>query len=138
MFKYLSIMPLFIFFCIVNNVKWYDFEKTSNITHEFDIAENGREKGNYLNQLFADFDLPRVGVVTAGGIKFTYNGQVIDLLGINDIEIAHHDGDRKGVKNHASFNKEVFYRKEPDIVLPVIKELPPRSKNQLPFSLLTV
>jgi hypothetical protein len=128
MFKYLSIMPLFIFFCIVNNVKWYDFEKTSNITHEFDIAENGREKGNYLNQLFADFDLPRVGVVTAGGIKFTYNGQVIDLLGINDIEIAHHDGDRKGVKNHASFNKEVFYRKEPDIVLPVIKELPPDAK----------
>jgi hypothetical protein len=33
--------------------------------------------------------------------------------------MGHSSGDRKGIKNHAAFNKDVFYKLSPVILLPV-------------------
>lgn len=89
---------------------------------EFRIAESGRELGDMLNQFP---QLKSVGIVAAGGVSRTYRGHLDDLVGLNWVEMAHAP---KGVanvmrpKNHAAFNKEVLYRRAPDIILPTTDE----------------
>jgi hypothetical protein len=86
---------------------------------EFQIAASGRQRGELLNQIFAK-EKVSIGVGTAGGIGLTYQGQVIDLLGLNNIAMGHSPGDRKGGKNHAAFNKDVFFEQLPDVVRPTL------------------
>jgi len=82
---------------------------TRRLDIEFSIAEKGRQDGVRLARLFAVAPrLPTLGVVTAGGIAITYPGQIVDLMGLNDVLIAHHPGDRRGMKNHAAFAPELF------------------------------
>ena len=63
-------------------------------------------------------ELPSVGVTGAGGFKFDWPGQVVDLLGLNFVEMAHSSGDRKGFRGHAAFDADIFYQNAPDIMLP--------------------
>lgn len=86
------------------------------LLQEFRIARDGAMGGRLLARLFDGFPLPSVGVVTAGGVKRTYNGTVIDLMGLNDTRMAHAPGDRIGVKNHAAFNPQVFFEHSPDML----------------------
>jgi hypothetical protein len=116
-FKYVSVVVLSLFFLLTNHTSWRDFKATAGIGLEFLIAEYGRRTGEFLNDLFEHSRLPVVGVITAGGIQYTYKGKVFDLLGLNDVQMGHHRGDRRGWKGHASFSKEVFYSRQPDIVL---------------------
>ena len=92
--------------------------KDSPIQKEFDIAQYGRETGRKLNLLFEDQqNLPSVGTYLAGGLAYTYKGNTIDLLGLNNTRIAHAPKDRQGgYKNHDAFNKKVFYELVPDIL----------------------
>jgi hypothetical protein len=62
--------------------------------------------------------LPSQGVLTAGGTAYAYNGATIDLLGLNNVRMAHATAVKKEglMKNHASFVPEVFYELAPDIV----------------------
>jgi hypothetical protein len=107
------ILGVFLFF------SWVLFPFTANLEHEFRIAEQGRNAGAGLEQMFLDLDAwPTVAVITAGGSKLAYPGTVHDLMGLNATEMAHAPGSRSGYKNHSAFNRDVFYRWNPDIVLP--------------------
>jgi len=97
---------------------WLLFPFTANLQHEFRIAREGRETGAALQGISADLAVaPIIAVITAGGIKYAYPGTVLDLMGLNSIEMAHAPGSRTGLKNHSVFNREVFYRWHPDILL---------------------
>ncbi|MEE9368223.1 MAG: hypothetical protein V3V05_05090 [Pontiella sp.] len=104
--------------CVVLLLSWLIFPFTAQLKHEFRIAKEGRETGTALAEMFQDLErLPSVAVITAGGNKLTYSGTVLDLMGLNSTEMAHATGSRSGYKNHSGFNREVFYRWNPDIVL---------------------
>ena len=99
-------------------VGWLVFPHTANLKHEFRIAKEGRGNGAALMQLFNDLETwPSVAVITAGGNKLGYPGPVFDLMGLNSTEMAHAPSGHSGVKNHSAFNREVFYRWSPDVVL---------------------
>lgn len=84
---------------------------------EFYLARDGKKMGDELNSYFAD-TLPSVGVIMAGGFSLNYRGETVDLMGLNNTAMGHSKGERIGFKNHAAFNKDVFYQLRPDFVLP--------------------
>lgn len=91
------------------------------IQYEFNIAKSEKEKSKELVSFFKENNVyPSQGVIPAGGSAYGYNdyGKTIDLLGLNNVEMAHKDKDPKAyeVKNHASFNIEVFYKQRPDFL----------------------
>jgi arabinofuranosyltransferase len=113
-FKFLPI-PLF-FYILQSNIfglnGWVEvYKNKSPIAHEFQISQNGRALGEQLNALFKDVvgGQPSLGVITAGGIARKYNGPIYDLMGLNNSYIAHYPGERRGIKNHAAFEKDAFF-----------------------------
>ncbi|MCA0239183.1 MAG: hypothetical protein LCH81_22610 [Bacteroidetes bacterium] len=91
--------------------------------NEFYLARHGRETGYRMSRFFeGETPLPVWGVACAGGIAFRYEGKTLDLLGLNNVAMAHASPvkppDRP--KNHASFDKEVFYAQQPDIMYPTM------------------
>jgi len=120
----LMMIPAFLLFIFASSPSWLNPEST-NLQHEFNIAVNGRTAGTVFKDLFSGTDYPTLGEVRAGGIKVTYPGDVIDLLGLNNLRMGHESGDRYGFKNHAAFSKKVFYEQQPQILLPLYTpELP--------------
>lgn len=96
------------------NPGWSQF---SPIRQEFSIAEKGRNDGRMLSEMFDGLpEKPILGVITAGGISRTYQGRIVDLMGLNNVDIAHHPGDRIGIKNHAAFEPELFDSLHVDIM----------------------
>jgi hypothetical protein len=103
---------------LFHKVTWNNIGTASELKHEFSLAEGGRNQGRRMAELFAgSANYPSVGVVWAGGIKVTYPGIVIDLMGLNNLKMGHSPGERKGPKNHAAFNQDIFFELKPDIVL---------------------
>ena len=99
-------------------VGWLLFPSTSQLRHEFRIAREGRAAGAALRDLSTNLaGAPTVAVITAGGVKYAYSGPVLDLMGLNSVEMAHATGSHAGLKNHSAFNKEVFYRWHPDVLV---------------------
>lgn len=88
-------------------------------SYEFSIASNGRIVGELLNSWFVNQKKPTVGVISAGGIAMSYQGEMYDLLGLNETSIAHDGGMRKGIKNHASLNIKLVTEKKPEILFPI-------------------
>jgi hypothetical protein len=98
-------------------VTWFNVERALPIMHEFKIAESGRVVGGLMRQVFSELDsYPSVGLVTVGGIKYGYEGPVVDLMGLNNSVIGRSRGDRKGFKAHAAFERELFFAVEPDVL----------------------
>jgi hypothetical protein len=92
-------------------------EKRDPIALEFIVGRCGLEFGRALSRVTAGLDArPSWGVFAAGGTAFAYEGPVIDLLGLNNVEMAHAPGRRRGHRNHEAFDRSVFYRQAPDIV----------------------
>jgi len=89
----------------------------TQLNYEFDLAKEGRNTGNELNDFWAN-EKPSVGVIAAGGFALMYEGKTIDLMGLNDTLMGHSSGDRIGLKNHAAFNKDIFYQLNADLILP--------------------
>jgi hypothetical protein len=90
----------------------------SPIANEFETAEDGRRLGLELNKIFIENGfMPSVGTITAGGLARTYDGTIYDLMGLNNVEMAHRSKDRKGYKDHAVFDKEIFFSWSVDVVL---------------------
>jgi hypothetical protein len=83
---------------------------------EISIAHDMREIGSAFNQVFPS-QKPSVGVIVAGGFALAYDGPVIDLMGLNNVAMAHSPGPRAGYRNHAAFHPDVFFQLAPDIVL---------------------
>ena len=97
---------------------WVLFPRTAHIKHEFRIAEEGRANGHALEQMFQGLEtLPTVATITAGGNKLGYSGPMLDLMGLNNTEMAHAPGDAANFKNHTGFTRAIFYRWHPDILL---------------------
>ena len=93
------------------------FGDNTALGKEFGIARNGMEGGRAFTSLFNDLATkPTIGVVSAGGFARTYSGKVTDLLGLNDLTIAHAPGERKGMKNHAAFEVGLFGLLDVDIM----------------------
>ncbi|HET60512.1 MAG TPA: hypothetical protein ENN32_09120 [Chloroflexi bacterium] len=95
---------------------WLSLSSASKIRYELVLAEQGQQLGSDLNAIFP-VDRPSVGVIAAGGVAFTYDGIVIDVMGLNNLEVAHTPGNRHGYKNHAAFSPDVFFRQQPDLLL---------------------
>ncbi len=101
---------------------WFDIGPGHRIGSEFNIVKRDRALGDILNLSFAKAERPSIGVVAAGAIALAYEGKVIDMMGLNNLDMAHAEGDRKGRKNHAAFNKDVLLRQSPEILTPFIVE----------------
>lgn len=114
-----SILPMAVAAVVSLPLCWGDFvrERGGGVRIEFTIASGERLRGWRLRQLtFPDRRLS-LGVITAGGIAYAYDGPVIDLMGLNSVAMGHSPGDRKGVKNHSAFNRDVFFQLSPDLLL---------------------
>jgi hypothetical protein len=83
---------------------------------EISIAQDMREIGRAFNRAFPS-QQPSVGVIVAGGFALEYRGATIDLMGLNNVAMAHSPGPRFGMRNHAAFDPDVFFAQAPDIVL---------------------
>ncbi|HSL46137.1 MAG TPA: hypothetical protein VK897_22070 [Anaerolineales bacterium] len=98
---------------------WSQFAE--EIAFEFKIAASERRKGAFIQEVFSSLmSLPSVGVTAAGGIKYSYHGEIIDLLGLNNTTMAHNHGDRTGYKSHAAFEVRTFYELQPQVVWPLM------------------
>ena len=106
------------FFAIISSGLIDALAGKSALKHEWNIAIEGRSLGDKLSQFFIDEStLPSQGVLVAGGTAYSYKGKTIDLMGLNNTVMAHADKikDKNLLKNHASFNKKVFYQLQPDL-----------------------
>ena len=117
-----SVVVIFILgFVIYQVFDWHSFRDKSDMLKEFAIAKEGRKTGQFMAALFSSLTKPpSVGVVSSGGIKYIYPGEVVDLMGLNNLSMAHNGGSRQGMKNHAAFEKVTFYQLSPDIVTPIL------------------
>lgn len=102
-------------------VTWTNGAVRARLRDEFTLAMEGRFIGRTLNSMFPE-DPPSIGVIAAGGIGYAYRGRVVDVLGLNNVAMAHAPGERHGRKNHAAFNADVFLAQRPDLFLPVARE----------------
>lgn len=84
-----------------------------DLVKEFRLVRNGIDFGRYMNTLDDDAVL---GVGAAGGIALGYDGPMLDLLGLNWVEMAHANPVKTGFRNHASFDRETFWRHTPDVL----------------------
>jgi len=103
---------------LMNTPKYFidSQEPFTSIRHEFYAPFLCRQYSGELNGLFDLTPKPSIGRITAGGNAFYYEGMTIDLLGLNNTLMAHADPLKVGVKNHASFDKNAFYKLRPDLV----------------------
>ena len=92
-------------------------ERRLDISDDFLLADYGRDAGERMDRIFQG-GLPSIGLAAAGGMAYTYTGTSDDLLGLNDIRIAHADKIKTGPKGHASFDLKLFDDISPDIFQP--------------------
>lgn len=122
--KYGFIVIFIVFLFISPFFSWRNpSDAKTKILHEFTIAADGKEIGHLLNSI--EGTPPKIGVIAAGGIANTYEGEIFDAMGLNHTGVAHAPGDRIGLKNHAAFNSDIFMQEKPDIFVsfyPVLDE----------------
>jgi hypothetical protein len=104
---------------LLPQANWFNQAYSNSLAHEIAIAQEGQDLGQTMNTLFDD-EYPAVGVIRAGAVAGAYQGEVVDLIGLNNTAMAHAPGDRKGLKNHAAFNADVFFSQQPAILLPTL------------------
>ncbi len=91
-------------------------EERSPLFPEFRLASMGRQEGKLLTELFSQLpEFPTVGVSAAGGFAYTYRGATIDLMGLNNTEMAHASDVKVGLKNHAAFYIPTFFSLQPAV-----------------------
>lgn len=113
----LSIVLVIVVFTPLYNIG-YSLLKQSPLRVEFSLAQDGREISEGMNKFFSRLpEMPSHATSAAGGSAYVYKGFTNDLMGLNNVEMAHADKVKSTntPKNHASFNKEVFYRQRPDL-----------------------
>ena len=118
--SYISVLAFIaIFLVLPAKNRWVDTLEigSSDIRREFIIAKYERMFGWRLGDYFKELGhYPSQGLLTAGGSAYLYPGKSIDLLGLNNVAMAHADAvkTRDVLSGHASFNKQVFYQLKPD------------------------
>jgi hypothetical protein len=104
---------------LLPRANWFNQAYRGSLAHEITVAVEGQATGRTMNALFVR-ETVSAGVIRAGAVASLYQGQIIDLMGLNNTTMAHAPGNRKGLKNHAAFNAEVFFNQQPAIVLPTV------------------
>jgi len=99
-------------------LEWRAFSRHGLDHQAFAVGLQGQAVGRALGNAFEGETLPEVGLWMAGGAGYAYPGPVKDLLGLNWIAMGHSPGDRKGIRDHAAFNVDVFWSAPPQIMLP--------------------
>ena len=99
-----------------------NFFFVGNIRPEFNWAKDGRMMGGLLNEVVKQFPETRIAVAAAGGIARSYNGRVVDLLGLNWPKMAHASGRREGRPGHSAFSEKIFWTEMPELVLPSVSD----------------
>ncbi len=111
-------LAFFAFFSSTFNLRDIYVFRRSPVRHEWIISAEGRKQSEKLERFFSTLPkLPSQGVLIAGGTALEYDGITIDLLGLNNTQMAHSKrlSDDRNLKNHAAFNKDVFFNQKPDI-----------------------
>jgi len=111
-----SLVTLFFFIAALDNMINLKTPANRQLAIEFSLAQEGRNIAKTLNSSLPV--KPSVGMIAVGGFALEYYGKTIDLMGLNNTLMAHSSGDRKGFKNHAAFNKDVFYKLNAELLLP--------------------
>ena len=109
---------VFVSFTSVLSLLHVAVTRIAPIRNEWSLAKSGRQRSETLNKFFEILPrYPSQGVLVAGGTAYSYKGVTVDLLGLNNVQMAHADKikDKNVPKNHASFNKDVFYKIKPDL-----------------------
>lgn len=114
-----TVIICFVLFYNANFIQWHKYKDQVFSTNapQFRLSLDDRNNGIAFNNFFSTLPkLPSIGVVAAGGIKMTYQGEVNDLLGLNNVAMAHANSIKTGIKSHAAFSKDVFYQQKPQIL----------------------
>ena len=115
--KYFGLFAVFFltYFCLTP-IPYYQaglFQGT--IRGDFTYPEESWEYAQKFEDFFEPLDrLPSTARQAVGGLGYAYDGFVVDMYGLNDVEMAHYDRKKYGIKNHAAFSIEVFLKKAPD------------------------
>ncbi|MFL5786926.1 MAG: hypothetical protein ACJ748_02645 [Flavisolibacter sp.] len=94
-------------------------EKTpykASLLNDFSFAESYKQESYLLNDFFNFTPRPSIGRIWAGGYAYGYEGETVDLMGLNNTAMAHAQKIKVGLKNHASFDKQAFYKLHPDLL----------------------
>lgn len=95
-------------------VSWGDFRQSRfDLVKEFTLVDQGLTFGRLMNGFEPR---PTLGIGPAGGIALGYDGPILDLLGLNWVEMAHANPVKTGMRNHASFDAATFWRRPPDLI----------------------
>jgi hypothetical protein len=113
--KYLIYAVLAIFIVLLPRESLDQLVRGENLANSNYINKSGQELAIFLNDFFADSELPHVSVIAAG-MAYRYEGKTFDLLGLNNTKMAHSNLKIKGFKNHDGFNKQVFFEVRPDFI----------------------
>jgi arabinofuranosyltransferase len=98
--------------------EWREYRSHDLRIQAFDVGLQGRFVGATLNEVFEGGAKPELGLWMVGGASYAYDGPVKDLLGLNWIAMGTSAGDRKGPRDHAAFNVDVFWSAPPDLMVP--------------------
>ncbi len=114
------IIPLALLFVVLGQAYcWTGLSAPDCMKNEFQHARKWRDMGSFLSGFWENVQsYPSAGCILAGGVQLKYRGDIIDLMGLNNTTMAHADGMREGIKNHAAFERAGFYELQPDLVLP--------------------
>jgi arabinofuranosyltransferase len=112
-----------------NRAKLAPTNRAVSLELYFRIGSIGRDNGRRTHELFEERP-PSVGFIAAGGFAYGYDGHVDDLVGLNDVRMAHADSVKTGPKDHQSFNRAVFFQEAPQLLLPLT--MPNVSYSDLP------
>ncbi len=82
------------------------------------IVEEGKFIGEYVRENTPNYDIIAVGC--SGALPYFADREVVDVLGLNDKEIAHAEKDKlfSIYTNHGAFNEDIFYKRQPDYFFP--------------------
>lgn len=113
--KYFIYAVLLIFIVLLPRESLDQLFRGESLANSNYINKSGQELAIFLNDFFADSELPHVSVIAAG-MAYKYEGKTFDLLGLNNTKMAHSNLKIKGFKNHDGFNKQVFFEVRPDFI----------------------
>jgi hypothetical protein len=123
-------------------VGWDRLVNAPSLPMNFALGSGGRALGAAFNELFPAGRRPVVGIYVAGGFGFAYDGVTFDVLGLNDVEMAHASRTRRSwLHGHGAFHAPTFFRRAPDLFLAHVAGVPADSPSpppaRVPFSQLT-
>ena len=97
--------------------RWGRLATTTGHGVDFATARAGLATAVELERLFPPPAAPpRAGVLAAGALPYAWRGPSRDLLGLNDVAMAHAARARRGLHGHAAFDRESFFAAPPELV----------------------